>query len=500
VKSIDFTGAGYNLTGSDLQLTGGISEEGGSNTYGIPTALTGQDQFKIGAGTLDITATLSGPGTIVLVGASTATPAGVQAHADQGGPALKIGKANTNQGGLIDQGQVLILDYTTAASLSPSDITFNGGTLGYDGSVPLVLNNKLHLGGKVDADFTYQTVTFKGAVTLESDCTLKVAAGSTMDVASIITGFAKLTCAGKGTVSLDNNDNTYTDGTVLEDGTLVIKRDGALGVGAVELKGGTLQAIGDRSLANRVTLDGKVKVDLGTGTLQLAGKVQVTADSTLTVGGYGSLSISGGTLSVSAQKTLIVQGSGVDILACPVSGHVVFVASGVPKLSVTLQGRLEQGAQVDIKPGVVAFAHCNGTGAISVLGGTLDVNAALDYQGTITLEGASGKIEATASLGRGNLVLKGGEFDAVALIFLNNPVTVAETGILSINTGSHSVNFNEAVTLEGKNNINLNGRLNFYGAIKGNHFSIAGQGEVHLQYDYKDFVTVQGGVKRFTDL
>jgi autotransporter-associated beta strand protein len=66
-------------------------------------------------------------------------------------------------------------------------------------------------------------------------------AGTTFSETGTIAGSGSLTKAGPGTVILKGN-NSYTGGTVLNDGTLVVNGTQALGLGNVMVNGGILKA------------------------------------------------------------------------------------------------------------------------------------------------------------------------------------------------------------------------------------------------------------------
>src|SRR5205823_4870158 len=88
-----------------------------------------------------------------------------------------------------------------------------------------------------------------------------------------------LTKIGKGKLTL-SNANTYTGGTTVTQGTLLVKNTtgSATGIGAVQVNGGTLQGIGK--------VDGAVTVGTGVGTTSranlLAGN-SATSPGTLTI-------------------------------------------------------------------------------------------------------------------------------------------------------------------------------------------------------------------------
>ena len=101
---------------------------------------------------------------------------------------------------------------------------------------------------------------------------------------------------GTGTVTFGNN-NTYTGGTVINGGTVVLGTGGVTGaiVGAVTINGGTLafNRSDDQTLATAITIGGNTTINqLGTGAVTLSTNLNIDVNN-LALGGSGTMTLSG---------------------------------------------------------------------------------------------------------------------------------------------------------------------------------------------------------------
>lgn len=160
---------------------------------------------------------------------------------------------------------------------------------------------------------------------------IRVDPGVSAEIAAPITGSATLVKRDSGTLILSGT-NTYTGGTAITGGKLVVSQDANLGqaAGALQIDAGTLQATNTFSTARAVTLgagNGTVAVDGGqiltlTGTVGGAGALTKTDTGTLSLAGAntftGPTTISGGTLSLASGASL----------ASAVQNNATFLNSG----------------------------------------------------------------------------------------------------------------------------------------------------------------------------
>ena len=174
----------------------------------------------------------------------------------QGNGVLQLTKANTYTGQtLIREGTVLLTD---------------AGTLG---------TGAVTLGGGGDAYLTYA-----------------VAGDNT--TANVISGKGTVTQQGTGNVTL-SGANTYTGTTNVESGTLTAGSATAFGASTVSISSGATLAIGDKALANAVSVKSGAAGALSTGTITSNGGTI----GNLTLGSYSRLDVTG-SLGLASAATL----------------------------------------------------------------------------------------------------------------------------------------------------------------------------------------------------
>ena len=285
---------------------------------------------------------------------------------------------------------------------SSGDQTLNGGTVQNPGSGSLAMNFTLtSLGGTFDTS---------GANANSYN------SGTSSTLTGLIAGPGSFTITGPGTLFL-RHDNTYSGGTILNEGTLNVTNDNNLGAttGGLSFNGGTLQTPASFSSARSITLQpygGTFDTNTSTaaltltgiisgtgtltktgdgllallpqggpntysgGTLLNGGTLQVTNDANLGAA-TGPLSFNGGTLQavggLTTSRTLVVldnggtldTGTSASVLNGDLFGYKTFTQLGSGAGSVTLAG--------DGSPFTGTYAV--GTSAVS--GGTFVLNSAL---------------------------------------------------------------------------------------------------------------------------
>jgi autotransporter-associated beta strand protein len=320
-----------------------------------------------------------------------------------------------------------------------------------------------------------------------------VAADDTLTVTAPLSGAGGLVVTGPGTVDLAK-DNSYGGGTKLSGGTLAIHSAGALGTGTLELDGGTLKnASGQKlALANPVTLNGATVIDLGDGgSLGFDNKIQVNSASTLTVQGTGKLGFLAGSM-LAGTAILTLQGTGnVQMLgevAAPVvtAGTVHVTLAGkldAPGVMVTGSSIVFLGLPPNLR-GIINLDFLNGSGPVSVQGGTVVGEGNADFQGNVTLTSGTVVIRnGSDPLGTGNLTLQSGTLRSSGGGTVTNPLTLAGNVELRSPVASPLV-FSKPVTLTGSSTVTVGGvgartGLNFQkGFLPGGHVTFTGNGTV----------------------
>ena len=129
-----------------------------------------------------------------------------------------------------------------------------------------------------------------GAVTLggNGDAYLTYAVTGDQTVANVISGKGTITQKGAGNVTLSGN-NTYTGTTNVESGTLTAGSATAFGTSTVSISSGATLAIGDKALANAVSIKAGAAGALSTGAITSNGGTI----GSLTLGSYSRLNVTG---------------------------------------------------------------------------------------------------------------------------------------------------------------------------------------------------------------
>jgi fibronectin-binding autotransporter adhesin len=239
------------ITADSITLTGDLGRRGGKGgTLALDTSGTN------GAINLDVSIGRSGD----WYGLNSFT-------ADTGTGTLTVSGANAGSGGWRG---------TSSVSLT--------GTLDISSSFSLSGTGA----GKLDLTATGNSSVSGDLALANTTNTWTVNPGLTMDVSGAISGTsAAITKNGTGTLTL-SAANTYSGGTTLNSGTLIVGGGEAIGTGTLTLNGGTLRTDTAAANLNEATVvSGTVSAFSGAGgSLSLSG--DITGSGTLNLGGSGS--------------------------------------------------------------------------------------------------------------------------------------------------------------------------------------------------------------------
>jgi autotransporter-associated beta strand protein len=382
-----FTSGNVNIATNNT-LTGGASDAGSLPTANYTvngtlnangdsfsaTGLSGAGAITLGAGTMTLKETTGGPftysGTIAgTTGSSIVTDttntqtqtlsgviSGATSIAANGGVLTLTGNNTYTGGTTLNAGGTVAIqeDDSTIANLgaSSSALTFNGGTLQINGTIPTGFNPARSVtftanGGGIDAQ----------------------AAGEVFTVTQNITGGGPLNInpnGGLGTVVLTGAANSY-GATNITSGTLQIGNgttSGSLGTGAITDNGSLVinPATGaTQTIANNIT---------GTGTMEIGG-----TNTTIALTGSNAPTSGAGVV------TTIDSGNTLKAAAASVPGNVVN------------NGTLDFTQAAD---GIYANSITSGTGSVIKDGvGTLTLSGTNTYAGTTTIN--AGRVDVTAT-------------------------------------------------------------------------------------------------------
>ncbi len=337
-----------------LTLDNGILEAGANNlAFSNAVTLTNNGgTFDTNGNILTWNGVISGDGGLTKVGAGT----------------LILGSTNTYAGGTLVDGGTLGLGANDALGSGP--VTMQPGTT---------------------LQFEASGIALENAIALNANSTLDT--GSNMDgISGVISGSGALTKIGSGMLILAGA-NTYAGGTFLDEGTLGIDSNGALGAGALAMQPGTtLQFEADElTLPNAIVLNADPTIDTQSNTDTISGVIS----------GSGSLDkIGSGTLILTAANTYTgptdVQGGTLAVRGSLDS--IVTVESGATLGGTGTVGGIVANSGATVAPGVLGpYARFTVTGEASFAAGStfaVNVNPAgqndkLVTSGATTLSGGA---------------------------------------------------------------------------------------------------------------
>jgi len=494
-KGISKDGAGMLTLIGNSDYTGPTSILAGTIAVGSANGLgTGTVSFS-GAGTLQaagVGLTLGNPALILSAAATVDTMdnyftinnavSGASGMTKAGNGVLNLGGANTYSGGTTLNAGILAIGsdsnlgtYTTGTT---GTLTFNGGTLQFaSGFTTINALRKLVLGsiGYIDTSVSAGTI----AGTIAGGGALAVVGGNALTLTSV---------------------NTYTGGTTLLPGTLLIGNASTLtlGGGTITLNGGTLASNLNtaRSLSGTLAFTGAVTFgqsigNAGTGNLTLTGAGALSpASHTVTVNNTttltGVLAGSGSITKDGSNGTLILSGNNTYTGATIINAGTLQIGTGGTSGAVSSSSAItDNGVLVfqrsdTVMQGTHFTLASGGTGALVQAGtGTLTLNGVNTYSGGTTLSSGYLDIDTASALGAGTLTITGGTLDNTsgsAIVLADRTINI---GGIAVFNGSNALNLgNGTVTVTGDTTLTVNGTnaLTMLLQYGGYNFTKAGTG------------------------
>jgi hypothetical protein len=366
----------------------------------------------------------------------------------------------------------------------------SGSTIVGPALLTLDSDTSVNMAGMINANVTADgnaTVTLNGTLDTAG---VFVVDGRTLALLTTLNGNGAIFVQG-GTLWGPTGNFNYTGTITLTHGVVQVSApsdgqiDGGLGTGTLVLDGGAVKLIGKLAFAldNNVTIDGRVKLEAGTG-LTLRFSVTVQAASTVTVS--GALSLGPGTLAMGGSVLTMVGAAPAAsvILGGTVNGSLVLAGA----LKVALDGTLAGASVVSVRaPAQLTLgtvqAGMQGSGAIDIVGGKLIAfTDNTEYAGNITLSSGTIQVSAFASgLGTGTLTLNGGTLDDTGkVVALTNPLTIAGNETFSATQGT--LTLAQPVNVSGTSTVTLapSSTIDFQGDLTGTTLDILGIGTVDV--------------------
>ncbi|WP_139974596.1 autotransporter-associated beta strand repeat-containing protein [Ochrobactrum sp. CGA5] len=481
VQAIDIS---FNTSGNDVYITNAqgmsltywdgsvVSEStdltGGSGTWSATTTnWTGNNgglhggwnsaRFAIFAGDTGGTVTVDATdGAISTLGMQfettgyTVTGDGLTlVSSSEAAPIIRVGSATTpNTTATISS----VLSGTKGMEKTDLGTLILAGTNTYTGTTT-VQAGTLQLGnggatGSVDGNIVLGKTGEKYAVTLAVDHT------DAFTLSNSISGRGKLVQRGSGSTTLSGT-NTYSGGTDILGGSLIVSADSKLGdaAGSVTINGGTLQFSADLSStrgytigANGGTINTGTYTDTITGVIGGTGQFNKTGTGTLILGGdntfTGNLHVNAGTLQISDNSNLGNPDSHLYVNAATLKFGDDFTMTH----DLTLGGT---GATIDVGAdgsntisGVIDGSKLTKTG-----GGTLLLTGTNTYTGDTEIDGGVLAVKADANFGA--TVNPGSIIIGNATLLLDGDFTTARNIHLTDNNSTIDVVDDGVNTLDG---------------------------------------------------
>jgi autotransporter-associated beta strand protein len=389
------------------------------------------DQLTIGSTLQDNTAastlTKTGYGTLVLNGVNTYTGA---TYIDSG--LLTLGNASALSAAAVTVGSGGALDLA-GQTISSSALTLNGTGISSGGAL-------------TNSSSTAVAITASGT-TLASSAAIGGNAGGIAINSAIGDGGNGYTLAkvGTNTVTL-NGANTYSGGTIVSAGTLLLANASALGSGAVSVTSGAALDLGGQTVTglttSPLTLNGTASSTVGalTNSSSTAATISVsgtTLGSATSIGGNaGNITLSG---VVSGANSLTKVGSDTVTLSSANTYTGGTIISG-GTLALSTAGRIYNGTTGTLVDNGVFDISASATQTIGGLSGNGTINL-----GAFTLsanaDGSSttfaGSINGTGGFGKnstGTLTLTGANSYTGATTITNGTLALSGSGSLSSST------------------------------------------------------------------
>jgi outer membrane autotransporter protein len=263
VGGLTKTGPGTVILGGNNSYTGGTTVVAGTLQAGSPVGFVSNTAYTVIGGTLDLNnfnltmSSLNGTGGVVNLGSAALTINDIGKDAYSGiiqgiGSLTKVGAGTlTLSGNNNYTGGTTVVAGTLQAG-SPGGLVSNTAYTVFGGT--LDLNN---------FNLTMSSLNGSGGIVRLGSAALTVNNTGTDVYSGVIQGSGSLTKLGPGTLTLSGN-NSYSGGTLLKAGTLVINSAQALGLGNVVVNGGVLRAD-----PQPINVNGNYTQNTG-GTLQLS--------------------------------------------------------------------------------------------------------------------------------------------------------------------------------------------------------------------------------------
>jgi autotransporter-associated beta strand protein/T5SS/PEP-CTERM-associated repeat protein len=353
----------------------------------------------------------------------------------------------------IDNRGRIVANFTDTLTLAAA--VFGAGRLSKAGPGTLILTgSNTYTGGTTITGGTLQlgdggtSGSIVGNIT--NDGTFAINRSDTFTFGGVISGTGAFAQVGLGTTIL-TAANTYSGGTVINNGVLAVAADANLGAatGGLSFGGGTLQFLSGFTSNRAVTLNtGGGTVDTNGNSATLGGSISGSGAFTKIGGGTLTLSGTSSYSGATAVNAGTLQAGAVNTFA---PGSAFTVASGatlnLASFNQTI-GSLAGAGSVALGSATLTSGTDNtsttfsgtisGTGGLTKIGsGTLTLSGANSYSGGTTLAAGTLSLANNQALGSGPLTTTGSVVDYANGVTIANPIVLnSNTTQLQVATGT----------------------------------------------------------------
>lgn len=463
---------------------------------------------------------ISGTGTLTKQGGNTVTLTGSNSYSGTtliSGGTLQIGNAGatgTLGTGAVTNNATLTFNRTGTVTTS-GDISGTGALTKLASGTAILTGTNSYGGLTTITAGTLQignggTTGSLGGGNVTNNAALAFNRSNAMTVANAISGTGTVTQSGAGTTTLTGSTNSYSGLTTVDDGTLEVTVNDALGTNtagtsvtsgaslklnnvsyttaeALTLNGtgdggaGALTNSGTSTYAGTITAATNARISAGGGTLNLTGGL-VKDGTTLTLTGGGSININGtGISGASANSDLVVDGTSVTLNATSTYNGPTFIRNGgtliaaianalptTPRSALSLDDSGTGSSALTIQANVqmASLAGVSTSSVSSSVGTTVTIGAASGstlYDGSFSGSGSLVKDGASTQIFSGNFTHTGGTtISAGTLQIGNNNSEIGNIGSGGfVNNGNldfrHDLTRTVSGTISGSGNVSFDG-------------------------------------------
>ena len=329
------------------------------------------------------------------------------------------------------------LSTTLGQDFSIKGLFFTGtGTAAGSGSVTIGGANTLTIGADgITSQVGTAADTISSKVALGANETWTNNSANLLTVSGPVSGAFQLIKSGTGALLLSGS-NSYSVGTKMTAGTLIIGSPTALGGGAFTITGGSLDTVsGGVTMTNAIpiNIDTSFTFD-GTGNLNLgAGKIVDGSSYTITLDGSGTTLTMGGVLmnNLAGNQTTTVDGHG---------NTLVLGGYALSNSATSYDDAFGGNGNVTITGPVINGGTATNSGLAFLSSGTLTLSGSNSYSGGTTMNNGTLQLDNTYALGAvtGSLVDNGGILNLNGFSPTVGALSGSATGLIEIKTGGTS--------------------------------------------------------------